>query len=330
MTTYCALAYLQIIPWGLLYEHRWGCISAANIIGLVASVVFFVRGDTKKKYKNKMTKGNKDTPPGTEGFGIGALKILDDFYLGLEDNPHWGVFDGKMFLYLIGGTVLNLNVLSFVAHQYEVMGGGMMIDYSSILYLFLFSFFVVEYLFHEHVHLYTWDFVGEKLGAKLIWGCLVFFPMFYPVGAWTIADHPIRHHHHLNDQHYLMHALAIITFFTGWILSRGANLQKYYFKIDPRSSFLGIQPRSIGGRILCSGYWGLSRHINYLGDLLMSVGLALAADYSDIIAWLYSIYYVVLFVPRERADDKRCHAKYGKDWEQYRRMVPARIVPYVY
>jgi len=319
---YCVLCYYHFMPWGLLYEHRWGCIIAANVIGIVASIAFYLRGDPKKKYKKNTRKA---APPGTEGFGISFLKWLDDFYLGLEDNPHWGVFDAKMFLYLIGGTVLNLNVISFAAHQYQLRGSND-VDTSTFIYVILFSYFIVEYLFHEHVHLYTWDFIGEKIGFKLVWGCLVFFPMFYPVGAWTIANNP-----HRPLQPISIQIASVVCFFSGWMLARGANNQKYLFKTNPNGKFLGlIEPKVIGGNILCSGFWGVSRHVNYLGELLESVGLALAADYTNYIAWLYTVYYFVLFIPRELADDKRCHAKYGKDWEEYRKRVPYRIIPYVY
>ena len=37
--------------------------------------------------------------------------------------------------------------------------------------------------------------------------------------------------------------------------------------------------RVVGGdgkQLLCSGFWRLSRHINYLGEILMAIGLALA------------------------------------------------------
>ena len=58
---------------------------------------------------------------------------------------------------------------------------------------------------------------------------------------------------------------------------------------------------------------------NYLGELLMAVGLTLSLGYPwMILPWLYPLYYVVLLGTRERDDDKRCSEKYGELWEQYR------------
>jgi delta14-sterol reductase len=83
--------------------------------------------------------------------------------------------------------------------------------------------------------------------------------------------------------------------------------------------------------VLVGGLWGLSRHINYLGELLMATGLALALGYpGSIWPWLYPLYYVGLLVPRQIDDDRRCAAKYGALWQEYQRTVRYRIVPWLY
>jgi len=83
--------------------------------------------------------------------------------------------------------------------------------------------------------------------------------------------------------------------------------------------------------VLISGFWGVSRHINYLGELLMAIGLSLSLGYpSALLPWLYPLYYVALLVPRQLDDDRRCALKYGALWQEYQRAVPYRIVPFVY
>ncbi len=39
---------------------------------------------------------------------------------------------------------------------------------------------------------------------------------------------------------------------------------------------------------------------------------------------------LVLLVPRQLDDDRRCAAKYGAVWDDYRRAVRWRIVPFIY
>jgi hypothetical protein len=51
----------------------------------------------------------------------------------------------------------------------------------------------------------------------------------------------------------------------------------------------------------------------------------------SLVPWLYPLYYVALFVPRQIDDDSKCLQKYGRDvWGEYVRRVPSRIVPFVY
>lgn len=87
------------------------------------------------------------------------------------------------------------------------------------------------------------------------------------------------------------------------------------------------------GRLLASGFWGVSRHVNYLGEVLQAVALALPGWFAtgSVLPWAYPAYYVALFVPRALDDDAQCAAKYGAAvWGAYTRAVPWRIVPGVW
>lgn len=294
------------LAWDAFYVHRWAMAAGACAVGAVFTLAIVLPAP-KRPGKN----------------------LLAELYLGRLENPQWGGgrVDAKMYLYLIGAIQLELNVLSFAAHH--VLSHRDDVSPGVLLYAGLFSFFVCEYLFFERVHLYTYDFFAEHVGFKLGWGCLVFYPFFYAVGLWDVAPLPNPH----RPAWWL--ALSAIVFLGGWMLSRGANLQKFSFKRDPTANALGfIAPRSIGDaqrQLLVSGFWRLSRHINYLGEVLMAVGLALALGYPDRIApWLYPLYYVALLVPRQLDDDKRCAAKYGPLWAEYCRAVPYRIIPGIY
>ena len=119
------------------------------------------------------------------------------------------------------------------------------------------------------------------------------------------------------------------------MLARGANLQKFWFKRDPKARAFGVlEPRAISGdgkHVLAGGFWGLSRHINYLGEILMATGLTLCLGYPLALApWLYPLYYVALLFPRQYFDDRRCAEKYGPLWDEYCKRVPSRIIPGIY
>jgi protein-S-isoprenylcysteine O-methyltransferase Ste14 len=307
MAAYAALAHFGWISWDFFWLHRWHGVAGACTLGLVFTLAIVL-------------------PAPSTGRSLGA-----DLYFGRHENPHWRIagrrVDAKMVLYLIGAVQLELNVISFAAHQTLAHPGAA--SAGAWLYAGLFSFFLCEYLFFEEVHLYTYDFFAERVGFKLGWGCIAFYPYFYAVGLFAVADRPDP-----RSPSWVL-ALAALAFFVGWVLSRGANLQKYAFKRDPTAKAFGVlAPQTISAgekRLLASGFWGLSRHVNYLGEILMAVGLTLALGYPAVPwPWLYPLYYVALLFPRQAADDKRCAEKYGPLWDAYVKKVPYRIIPWVY
>jgi delta14-sterol reductase len=298
------LGYFQLISFDWLYRYRWYELSGAFSFGLIfsLSVVLPYQSDGKS--------------------------FFTDFYLGRVDNVQFwnGRIDAKMWLYLVGAIVLELNVLSFAAHHLLLYGEQTSLNI--LVSASLLSYFVIDYLTFEEVHLYTYDLFAEKVGFKLGWGCLVFYPYFYVISLWSTVNLPNPH-----TPLWLIF-VSILVFLMGWSLSRGANLQKYYFKKYPDKKFLWMKPETISDgdkSLLVNGFWGLSRHVNYLGEILMGTGIALSTGYADMIwPWLYPLYYVVLLFPRQLDDDKRCAVKYGKLWEEYKEKVPKRIIPFIY
>ena len=295
----------NLLPWDWLYIHRWSGLAGSCVLGLLFSLATVL------------------SAPRT------GRPVLAERYFGRSENRQFfdARVDAKMFLYLVGAAMLALNLLAFLAHH--VLTFGASASAGVLLYCSLFLWFVVDYLVFENVHLYTYDIFAERVGFKLGWGCFTFYPYFYLVGLWATANLPDPH-----TSSWLL-ALFAIVFFAGWTLSRGANLQKYYFKTEPRRVFLGfMKPQALSdgeNALLSGGFWAVSRHVNYLGEILMATGLTLALGRPGLwVVWLYPLYYIGLLLPRERADERRCAAKYGELWTEYERLVPRRIVPWLY
>lgn len=296
--------YYELIPYNWLYTVRWYSLAGAFTLGLVYSLVSVLPYPAVRK------------------------SVLADIFFGREKNPQYlnGWVDAKMWLYLVGAVMLELHVLSFVAQHYLVFG----IEEVNGIYLaaVMITFFVFDYLSNEEVHLYTYDIFAERLGFKLGWGCLVFYPYFYAIALWSSVDLLSPE---LSSWQIIVYS---IIFVGGWMLARGANMQKFYFKTAPTSSFLGIYPETLsenGKSLLVNGFWGLSRHINYLGEILMATGIAITVTAeAGFWPWLYPLYYIALLFPRQFDDDKRCALKYGNLWQRYTEKVKYRIIPYIY
>ena len=51
----------------------------------------------------------------------------------------------------------------------------------------MFTWFLVEYLYYENVHAFTYDIFRERIGFTLTWGCFVFYPFFYCIGVRSLS-----------------------------------------------------------------------------------------------------------------------------------------------
>ncbi|MYA17109.1 MAG: DUF1295 domain-containing protein [Gammaproteobacteria bacterium] len=281
--------------------------------------------------------------------GATALSVVLTIWMVLrapaDDRPAWVQWiegrsrnvmvrnhvDAKMFLYVFGGILLALNVLAAAAYHVGQFGDAL--NPGILLHAAMWVWFVADYFLFERVQLYTFDIIEEGVGFKLIVGCIVVYPCLYPVVLWGTAGLPAPE---IDPQlTVLWLGGAAVVFLAGWVITRGANLQKYVFKRWPERAFLGfMKPATVSdGRktLLVSGFWGMSRHSNYLGEILEALGMALAiGHFANAWTWVYFVYLTGFFIVRERIDDRRCAGKYGELWTEYRAKVRHRLVPGIY
>lgn len=246
---------------------------------------------------------------------------IDDFIMGAELNPHVLGVDVKFFSYRPSMTGWLLINLSFLAKQYETHG---FVTGRMLLYQVLTAWYVWDYFVHEAKMVTTWDIIAEHFGFMLVWGDYCFIPFAFSLQNFFLLD----------DMHPLgKRELAFIVgvFACGFTIFRGANSQKHRFKTDSKAPIWGKPPVTVGGRLLASGFWGMARHMNYTGDLLLALSFCLPCGYeSGSLPYFYFIYLLLLTVHREKRDDERCSAKYKSVWEEYSLRVPYRMLPFVY
>jgi delta14-sterol reductase len=350
-----------VVCWG-------GTMPCSCVLGLVISYLLYSDG------KRRLAEGKVDrgasclVNTGRRSAAAKNTKEFDSrtesthFYCGVDWNPRFLGVDIKMYNYLVGAIMLALNILSALSvhmHKRKGLFGRGEPSNAMKTYCACFFFFIIEYLYFEYVHVYTYDIFRERTGMKMVWGCFFFYPFFYCIGVWNIVNATKR-------DISVPASIAIgCLYLTGWVLTRGANMQKFYWRTEKRPTFLWMKNKCVPGsheRILCSGFWSISRHVNYFGEIIQALALALCgllvsqgSDVSDmpkalrllqtvkllqlikLLRWLqmakpflYPLYYVALFVPRQKDDDQACLEKYGKVWKVYEEMVPYRIVPGVY
>lgn len=280
--------------------------------------------------------------------------FIYDFFIGRELNPRvnlpiFGTVDIKAFMELrpgfIGWILLDL---AFMAHQYKQYG---FVSDSMVLITSFQALYVFDALWMEPSILTTIDIINDGFGFMLAFGDLVWLPFTYSIQARYLAVYPV----HLGIWG-IAGILALQGF--GYYIFRGSNNEKNRFRNDPkdpRIAHLKSMNTASGSKLLISGWWGTARHINYLGDWLMGWSYCLptgiagymikqsstlssttdviqgqARGWGMLVTYLYIVYFAVLLIHRERRDEEKCKKKYGRDWEEYKKKVPWRIVPGIY
>lgn len=141
----------------------------------------------------------------------------------------------------------------------------------------------------------------------LVFGDYVFIPFAFSVQCHYLLDYP--------DYTSPLLAIPFIALYlVGYYIFRTSNSQKNQFKTDPSKEIWGKKPETIGGKLLVSGFWGLGRHMNYTGDLIMAVAYCLPCG-TQIGGYFYAFYLFILLTHRAFRDDTKCRQKYKTLWK---------------
>lgn len=301
--------YKRSLELSWAYDNYVPLMTASILFSLILSIYLYLRSFTKHAL---LAAG------GNTGY------VVYDFFIGRELNPRIGSFDLKEFceLYpgLIGWATLNLAM----AHKQLQATGS--VSTAMILVCTFQAIYVWDALHHEPAILTTMDITTDGFGYMLAFGDLAWVPFTYSLQARILVDHS-------PSLSIPIVALIILLKLAGYAAFRGSNSQKDLFRRNPahpKVAHLESMPTERGTRLIISGWWGIARHINYLGDWIMGWAWCLPAGMDSIVPYFYVIYFGALLVHRDQRDDAACRVKYGKDWEKYCKRVPYRLIPFLY
>lgn len=302
-----ALAWSGVVTPSFIYDQLDALLTTANLVVLLLCFGMFRLGRRQASAQERL------------------LNPLEAYVVGAALNPRSGSLDWKFFCESRPGMILWVLInFSFASAQLARHG---QISNAMWLVCAFQLLYVADYFVHEEAILTTWDIRHEPFGFMLCWGSLVWVPFTFSLQALYLVDHvePLSP----------AAVVGIVALnLTGYAIFRGANLQKHRFRKHARTRIWGrpavyIQTQR-GTRLLVSGFWGVARHANYLGDLMMGLAWCLTTGFARVLPYFYFIYFVILLIHRERRDHAHCARKYGKDWEDYTSRVRWRILPGVY
>jgi len=227
-----------------------------------------------------------------------------------------------MFFYQPSLIGLHLILLSFAEFQYDKTGDITinMALFQAFWWLYLFTHYV-----KEEFMLSTWDVIAENFGFMLVWGDVVFVPFWYSVGGWYVVEK--------SSSFEIWEAILLVLFHVAsHYLFRMSNWQKYEYKQKGMHARIwGKEPRLLGGRVLASGFWGIGRHLNYTGEILTYLSIAMCCGGKEsIVPYLIPITLLAILTHRAYRDEKKCEEKYRYLWTEYCEIARFRIIPGVY
>ena len=256
---------------------------------------------------------------------VNLAHVAYDYFMGTALNPRIGRLDLKMFCESKIGMTSWIVLTLLMAHaEYQISGA---LSLAMLLVCLFQLVYVVDFFWFEEAMLSTWDINNENYGFMLAFGFTVWMPFNFSLQAQYLVH---------NTPHVpgWLAALLVLLNFAGYFVFRTSNLQKHRFRTVPGAKIWGREPSFIqtqrGTRLLTAGWWGIARHSNYFGDLLMALAWCIPCGFSHITPYFYFIYFAPLLIDRERRDDRHCARKYGGDWVRYCTAVKYRIVPFLY
>ena len=190
----------------------------------------------------------------------------------------------------------------------------------------------------------TWDIVYEKWGFMLIYWNLAGVPFSYCYSTLYLMG---RSSSGRPVSHSTPYTVALFgTLLVAYYVWDTANSQKNRFRMQQRGTYVRRHAfpqlpwgtlsdpsyivTSHGNKLLTGGWWGTARKIHYTADLTMALTWGLIAGPDSPIPYFYFCFFLTVLSHRVSRDMRHCGEKYGKDWDEYTRVVPYIFVPGVF
>lgn len=307
---------LQLFPASILYDNFGAILGALNLFSVALCALLYLKGRFMPSSTDSGISGN----------------LVFDYYWGTELYPTcWGI-NLKMFINCrLGMMSWGLLLLSYAAKQQEWYG----LSNSMLISVALQLIYICKFFIWETGYLSSLDIMHDRAGFYICWGCLVWVPCIYTSPTMYLVLHP----NHLSE------GLAILIFLLGVAsiyINYSADKQRQRVRATAGDCTIwGKKPRTAlatyytesgekkQNLLLSSGWWGITRHFHYLPEVAAAFFWSVPALFVNFSPWFYVCFLAILLTDRAFRDDVRCARKYGIYWQDYCRLVPYKVVPFV-
>ncbi|KAG8041469.1 hypothetical protein G9C98_002762 [Cotesia typhae] len=283
------------------------------ITGTILSIALFIKGGR--------------IPVSTANIYGSTNNFIYDFWQGREINPRVLKLDIKMLLSRVSVIGTMVIIIAVMLKSSEDVDFGGLSNFKDLVALKAFldlnptimtvglmlTFYCFDYLYFEDVTLTSFRVLYEGTGYMTCVAGLI-YPFLVTLGPRYLLAQEV------NNTSPWMLGFLIFVFCVGYFIYRFSNLQKNNFRRNPFSQeSLRLETLSTnkGKKIIISGFWGLIRHPNYLGDILMNWAMVLVTLNNDLVLYWSALCCTLVLAHRALRDNSRCHKRYGAAWENY-------------
>ena len=318
LVTFCVGSFvLKLFPATIIYDNFGYILGALNISSLVFCLFLYLKG----RYA-----------PSSSDAGLSGNFIFD-YYWGTELYPKILGWHLKKFITCRFGMMSwGIILISYAAKQQSLYG---FISNSMLISVGLQLLYIAKFYWWETGYLRSLDIMHDRAGFYICWGCMVWVPCIYTSPSMYLVLHPV-----------ILTTLSAVAIFMAGVacilVNYLADRQRQRVRATGGAcSVWGKQPlitlatyttergETKQNIILASGWWGISRHFNYLPEIGAAFCWSVPALFTHFAPYFYVIFLTFLLFDRAFRDDKRCAKKYGEFWENYCKLVPYKIIPFV-
>ena len=303
---------------GVVYDNFGAILGALNVTALGLCLVLYIQGRLRPSGPGSRTSANP----------------IFDYYSGTQLYPRILGWDIKHFANSrFSMTAWALIPLFFASWQFEHFGH---LSSSRLVSATLPLVYLTQFFYWETGYFGTMDIQHDRAGFYLIWGVLVWVPAVYTSPAMYLTERPVE----------LGWPLAAGIFLVGAFFITAKNLaNRERIRVrstDGNTTVWGKAPLIIRAKyrnengeereniLLASGFWGVSRHFHYVGEIIGAFCWSVVGGFSNFAPFFYVTFLSILLLHRGFRDDEKCKAKYGVYWDEYRALVPWKVLPGVY
>ena len=244
------------VPLGDVKEKYFFFMSTSIVISFTSALVFYILS----RWENKTSlnsKGNTGNP-------------IVDIFNGRTLSPKLLGFDVKLLCFRY--SMIGLAILNVLMVTDSIVSSGGKANPSVILAAAFQVVYAMDAMFFEEYYFHSHDAMNSGFGWSLISSYLT-FPFLPTLVTRYLLDRSPEVAWYYLVLIGLMNAL-------GYIIYRSSESQRCEFAKDPSNPVLShLETVSTAGnrKLIVSGWWGMVRHPNYLGELLIQWSWVLPA-----------------------------------------------------